>query len=70
MITVLAAFFTMCFFVPFTRALFGLSETYNIGMLTLTAPSVAGGLILMVAFTLAFRRMRLPKFLAKFFEKL
>lgn len=70
MIVVLAAFFTMCFFVPFTRALFGLSETYNIGMLTLTAPSVAGGLILMVAFTLAFRRMRLPKFLAKFFEKL
>ena len=70
MITVLAAFFTMCFFVPFTRALFGLSETYNIGMLTLTAPSVAVGLILMVAFTLAFRRMRLPKFLAKFFEKL
>ncbi len=70
MITILAAFFTMCFFVPFTRALFGLSETYNIGMLTLTAPSVAGGLILMVAFTLAFRRMRLPKFLAKFFEKL
>lgn len=70
MITVLAAFFTMCFLVPFTRALFGLSETYNIGMLTLTAPSVAGGLILMVAFTLAFRRMRLPKFLAKFFEKL
>ena len=70
MITVLAAFFTMCFFVPFTRALFGLSETYNIGMLTLTAPSLAGGLILMVAFTLAFRRMRLPKFLAKFFEKL
>ncbi len=70
MITVLAAFFAMCFFVPFTRALFGLSETYDIGMLTLTAPSVAGGLILMVAFTLAFRRMRLPKFLAKFFEKL
>lgn len=70
MIAVLAAFFTMCFFVPFTRALFGLSDTYTTDMLILTLPSVVGGLILMVAFTLAFRRMRLPKFLAKFFEKL
>ena len=70
MIAVLAAFFALCFVMPFTRTLFGLSATYGIDMLILTAPSVAGGILLMTAFTLAFKHMRLPKFLAKFFEKL
>lgn len=70
LIVVLAAFFTACFFVPFARDLFGLSETYDMNMLILTAPCAAGGVILMVLFTLAFRKMRMPKFMAKLFEKL
>ena len=70
LIVVLAAFFTACFFVPFARDLFGLSETYDMNMLILTAPCAAGGVILMALFTLAFRKMRMPKFMAKLFEKL
>ena len=44
LIAVLALFFTACFFLEFTRTLFGLCHEYNIDMLILALPVSVGGI--------------------------
>ena len=44
LILALASFFVACFFIPFTRTMFGLCNEYNLDMLILALPISVGGI--------------------------
>ena len=61
LLVLLLALFVVSFFLPVTRAFFGLCDTYNADMFILALPTIAGSVIIFVGMQHLFKHVRLPE---------
>ncbi len=65
MFVVLIAFAVTCFFVPFLRTMFGLASDYNLDMLILAGPTVAGSAGIFAGLDIGINKIDFDKISAK-----